>query len=120
MQLVYRRIFWEDGGGSGSLHRVAVIIAGIDRDPDDSRLRPSVLDVYRGIDPVHSRHIDVHDYHAWMKLTHQLYRLRTIPSFCDDMEILIGIQYGTKPLSNHRVIIHKQHLHHGPSFFLRI
>ena len=85
-----------------------VLIAVIRREHDDARLRKLGENRGGGVESVHHRHHEIHQYHIRARLAITLDRFFPIRCFGDDTHPGLSAQYRGEPCSNQRVVVDTQ------------
>ncbi len=66
-------------------------------------------DLFRRLDPVQSRHPDVHDDHVRLRRDHATDGFLTVASGRDDGHVRLGVDQLLEPAQDDRVIVHDGH-----------
>ena len=62
-----------------------------------------------GLDAVHFRHADVHEYHVGPKALRLLYRIGPVSGLADDLDALVGAENGLEAAAHEILVVHDEH-----------
>jgi len=89
-----RRALEKEAAGAGLQAFVDVLIEVEGREDEDARglVAPQRDDGARRLDPVHDRHLHVHQHDVGIQAARQLHRLAAVAGFADDLDVGLGLE----------------------------
>ena len=108
VELVGCRFFREKSDCSGFRHGVGDLgIVAYGNADDRDGLVLAVQDT-GGLNAIDDGEVDIHDHDVWKKCASHDHGVLAIGAFADHRQIVVSVEYATKPLTNHRMIVHEQ------------
>ncbi|CEE69641.1 conserved hypothetical protein [Xanthomonas citri pv. citri] len=85
-------------------------VAGVGGQHDDLGGGVDLADALDGFDPVHARHLQIHQHHVRAQARVAGHRLFAVFRFADHAHVVLGGEHGTEPIAQQRMVVYHQHV----------
>jgi hypothetical protein len=112
-ELIARRVFEQESGGSGPHRLVDVLVEVERRQHQHARPIPVAKQPPRRLDSIDARHADVHQHHIRAQLARDGNGLAAVPRLADHLEIVLRFEDRPETRPDQRLVVRDEDANHA-------